>query len=164
MPPTTPGGYANQAGTTLEQVVEHTLGGKGFRLVSWAQYRRDPSAYGPEVLVRHVPYRTIYGHQGKTEFVLHSVRYGLDVRIECKWQQSAGSVDEKFPYVYLNAADAMPEPLVLIIVDGGGAKPAAVQWLRDAARERRYLPPTSPKEIRVLTIAEFIAWANTTFR
>jgi len=160
----TPGGYANTAGITLEKIVEQTLVQKGFTVVSWTAYKKNPKAFGTEVLVRNVPYQTIYGHPGKTEFVLHSARYAIDARIECKWQQSAGSVDEKFPYLYLNAAEAMPESLVLIIVAGGGAKPAAVRWLQQAAAERRYLSPQSSKDIRVLSLDEFIAWAHSTFR
>jgi uroporphyrinogen-III synthase len=86
----TPGGYANTAGSTLEKVVEQTLVQKGFAVVSWARYRESPEAYGTELLVRNAPYQTIYGHSGKTEFVLHSSRWAIDARIECKWQQSDG--------------------------------------------------------------------------
>ena len=56
----------------------------------------------PDLLVRRVPYQSIYGHRGVTEFLAVSASRGLAVRIECKWQQSQGSVDEKFPYLYLN--------------------------------------------------------------
>lgn len=163
-PPTTPGGYANTAGSTLEHVVMDTLSGKGFRVVPWRDYRKLPAAFGSEVLVRDVPYDSIYGHAGKTEFVLHSGSRGLSIRIECKWQQSPGSVDEKFPYLYLNAVEAMPEPSVFILVDGGGAKPGAVTWLRNAAHNRLYCPPGSTKEIRVMTLADFIGWAHKTLR
>ena len=94
----TPGVYANAAGGTLESVVITVLQGKGFSAVPWTQYSQVPERFGDELLLRNVPYQTIYGHPGKTEFVLRSARFHLDIRIECKWQQSAGSVDEKFPY------------------------------------------------------------------
>lgn len=164
MRPKTSGGFANDAGSTLEQTVRHVLVGKGFVAVRWVEYRQHPERYGREVLLEHVPYETIYGHPGITEFLLRSAAYGLEMRIECKWQQSAGSVDEKFPYLYLNCVEAMPEPDVMILVDGGGAKAGAVAWLRQVAAERRYLPPGTPKRIQVFTLAEFIAWANKTFR
>ena len=44
------------------------------------------------------------------------------IRIECKWQQSSGSVDEKLPYLFLNAKDCMPEKDIMIIIDGKGWK------------------------------------------
>lgn len=160
----TPGEFANQTGTTLEAVVQQTLATHGFPAVPWTRWRRHPDRYGPEILLRHVPYTTIYGGRGWSEFVLRSAQYGLTARIECKWQQASGSVDEKFPYLYLNAAYAMPEPLVLLVIDGGGAKPAAVQWLRETAQARRFLAADAVKTIRVFTLAEFVAWANSTFR
>jgi hypothetical protein len=49
-----------------------------------------------------------------------SKAHGVHVRIECKWQQSAGSVDEKLPYLYLNAIESMPEDHVIIVYGGGG--------------------------------------------
>ena len=58
----------------------------------------------------------------------------------------------------------MPEPDIAMRVDGGGAKAGAVARLRRVAAERRYLPPDVPKRIQVFTLAEFIAWANKTFR
>ncbi len=70
----------------------------------------------------NVPFTTIYQHGGNTEFRLISERYNMDIRIECKWQQVAGSVDEKLPYLYLNCIEAMPEKHIIIIIDGDGWK------------------------------------------
>lgn len=67
-----------------------------------------------------------------------SERYGFDIRIECKWQQSAGSVDEKLPYLYLNTIEAMPEKHIVIIIDGDGFKEGAKKWLRDAVKDKKY--------------------------
>jgi hypothetical protein len=161
----TQGGFANSSGTTLERAVIATLEGKGFVTVPYRQWQAQPTAYGPELLLRNVPYTTIYGHPGKTEFVIHSVRYGLEVRIECKWQQSAGSVDEKFPYLYLNCVECMPEPHIIILVDGGGAKAGSIQWLRSVCQSKRYQHtlPTA-KTVSVMDLREFLIWANTTFR
>jgi SepF-like predicted cell division protein (DUF552 family) len=62
----------------------------------------------------------------------------LKTRIECKWQQTAGSVDEKLPYLYLNTIEAMPEDQIMIIIDGAGWKKGAVDWLRRAVNEKKY--------------------------
>jgi hypothetical protein len=159
------GTLANNTGTTLEQIVISTLVPKGFTLVPYKQYAKNPGAFGTELLVRNAPYQTIYGHPGKTEFLLLSQKYGLQMRIECKWQQSPGSVDEKFPYLYLNCVEAMPERDIMIVVDGGGAKAGAVDWLRSTARNRKYISPDAPpKNITVCSLTEFVAWAHKTFR
>ncbi|MCL6445346.1 MAG: hypothetical protein K6T83_18120 [Alicyclobacillus sp.] len=159
----TQGGIANITGNTLERMVMETLLPKGFRLVPWRDYVRDPDRFGPELLLRQAEYTTIYQHKGKSEFLLRSARYQLDMRIECKWQQSAGSVDEKFPYLYLNCVEAMPERDIMIVVDGGGAKAGAVAWLKHAAAQGLYLGHRD-KWIQVVTLSEFIVWAHRTLR
>ena len=105
----TQGSFANSSGTNLERTIIATLDSKGFDTVPYRQWVKKPEKYGTELLLRNVPFTTIYNHPGKSEFLLQSAKYGLEVRIECKWQQSPGSVDEKFPYLYLNCVEAMPE-------------------------------------------------------
>lgn len=158
------GGLANSSGSTLEQTIMATLASKGFVIANYRQWAKNPATYGDEVLLCNVPYATIYGHPGNTEFLLRSARYGLEIRIECKWQQSAGSVDEKFPYLYLNCVEQMPEQQIIIVVDGGGAKAGAVAWLRRACQQRLYLAPDDPKTITMLSLVEFLMWANQRFR
>lgn len=159
------GGLANSSGNTLEKMVIATFESKGFQVVMYRQWVINQDKYGQELLLRNVPYETIYGHNGNTEFLIKSQRYNLDVRLECKWQQSSGSVDEKFPYLYLNCIEKMPEPTIIIIVDGGGAKPGAVEWLKSAANSSRYWKNDKPqKEILVMDLQGFIIWANNTFR
>jgi hypothetical protein len=158
------GGIANIQGRTLESVVINTLEQKGFQKVPYKEYSQGLNLYGDELLLTNVPYETIYGHQGKTEFKIHSKRYG-EYRIECKWQQSSGSVDEKFPYLYLNCIEKMPENNIIIIVDGQGAKPGAINWLSQAARLKLYTNERNrDKNIQVMSLAEFIIWVNQTFR
>lgn len=174
MPEGTQGGYANRSGKTLETTITGTLLSKGFKCVSYRKYmkyiekhgqEKADQEFGTELLLRNVPYVSIYGHNGNSEFLLLSARYGIHARIECKWQQVAGSVDEKFPYLYLNCLEAVPEDHVIIIVDGGGAKKEAVNWLKRAAEEKRYTgEENSKKVIQVFNLAEFLAWANRVFR
>jgi hypothetical protein len=141
----TQGGQAITNGRSLEAVVTQTLEGKGLTVVPYRDYCKQPAIYGRELLLKNVPYESIYGHAAKGEFVLHSDRYSLNIRIECKWQQRGGSVDEKFPYVYLNCIERIPEPEVFIIVDGGGAKEGSLQWLRDTAAAKRYMQAGNTK-------------------
>lgn len=152
----TQGGYANRSGRTLEATIIGTLQSKGFKCVSYREYSNYVKKHEQEKADQKY---------GKTEFLLVSAKYNLRTRIECKWQQSSGSVDEKFPYVYLNCLEAMPEDHVIIVVDGGGAKREAVNWLKRAAEEKRYTgEENSKKVIQVFNLAEFLAWANRVFR
>jgi len=158
------GGFANDAGGTLEGTVISTLGKKGFEVVPYSKWVKKPDKFGNELLLRNVPFTTIYGHPGKTEFLIKSAQHDMEIRIECKWQQSSGSVDEKFPYLYLNCIEAMPEKNIIIIVEGGGYKQGALQWLKDAVAQQKYLGHNQGKNIRVMSLPEFIAWANRAFR
>lgn len=124
------GAIANRQGNILEQQVRQAFASHGFREVAFAEYEKLasgstlPGVPVPDLLVRRVPYQSIYGHRGVTEFLAVSASRGLAIRIECKWQQSQGSVDEKFPYLYLNCIQAMPEREIILLIDGNGYKPA----------------------------------------
>lgn len=116
------------------------------------------------LLLENVPFVTVYEHKGNTEFLLISKKYNLRIRIECKWQQSAGSVDEKLPYLYLNTIEAMPEKSIMILIDGGGWKTGAIKWLKDAVKQNKYtIKANKDKQILVFNLADFFTWANKTF-
>lgn len=159
------GGFANKSGRVLEATVITLFKQHGFEEVSYRAWAKAPYLYGEELLLRDAPYVSIYGHNAKTEFLAQSKRLSLTVRIECKWQQSFGSVDEKFPYLYLNCIFAMPEDFIIVVIDGGGAKPSAVSWLKESASKRLLIPPEKEKKkIVVFSLVEFMAWANRALR
>lgn len=161
----TQGEAANRQGKVLEHTVVPTFQAAGFKVVQYSAWSKAPSSYGTELLLTHVPYTTIYGQRGYTEFLAQSARHGLNTRIECKWQQSSGSVDEKLPYLYLNCVEAMPEHDIIIIVGGGGMKPGAIPWLKAAVKQQKYLTESATrKNIQVFSLEEFLAWANRTLR
>ncbi len=159
------GSLASGQGKVLEENVISTFSRKGFEVVMWSDWNRNRHRYGDELLLKNAPFKNIYGHDGYTEFLLKSEKYELEIRIECKWQQSAGSVDEKFPYLYLNCIEAMPENHIAIIIDGGGAKEGAVRWLKNAAEKRLFTDEKSSRKIiDIFSLSEFIQWANVKFR
>jgi hypothetical protein len=159
------GTLANDSGNVLEQTVKTIFAAKGFSLQRYRDWSKNPAKYGSELLLVNVPFETIYQHKGTTEFRLVSGRYSMDIRIECKWQQVSGSVDEKLPYLYLNCIEAMPEEDIIIIIDGDGWKRGAVEWLRNAVKEGKYTDESNRgKAIQVMDLKEFITWANSTFR
>jgi hypothetical protein len=163
--PRTQGNLANSSGNTLEQIVVATMQSKGFEFVRYKDYVRAPENHSKELLLKDAPYVSIYGHNAKTEFLISSEEHSLKVRVECKWQQSSGSVHEKFPYLYLNCIEQMPEKDIFIVVGGQGAKQYAIDWLIKAARLLPYAQEHAKhKQIKVLTIEEFTMWANKTIR
>ncbi len=158
------GRKTNITGTQLERAVQVVLLEKGFEIVMYRLWRKNPEDYGKELLLKNVPFTTIYGHRGNTEFLLISEKYNLRIRIECKWQQTKGSVDEKLPYLYLNTIEAMPEKDIIILIDGDGFKAGAKTWLRNAAKEKLYTNKKNhDTNVVVFSLAEFFTWANNTF-
>jgi len=144
--------------------VKTVLTGKGFKLLNYWVWLKNKEKYGEELLLEYVPFTTVYEHKGNTEFLLISQKYDLKIRIECKWQQVAGSVYEKLPYLYLNTIEAMPENSVMILIDGAGCKAGAIKWLKDAVKQKKYTTEeTENKNIMVFNLTEFFTWANNTF-
>lgn len=155
------GAKSNSTGNLLESTVKSVFLAKGFALVNYRDYERGDLFHGGELLVENVPFTSVYDHRGSTEFLLKSAAKNVTIRIECKWQQVAGSVDEKLPYLYLNCIEAMPEDRVLILIDGPGWKPGSIQWLRNAAKDKKYTTDANRhKLVEVLTLSEFLVWAN----
>lgn len=154
------GTTANHHGSNIESLVENLFKSKHYECEKYSTYIKNPTAYSTNILLKNVPFFSIYEHRGKTEFLVKSASRENDIRIECKWQQSAGSVDEKLPYLYLNCVESFPEKEIIIIIDGGGFKEGAIRWLRDAVENRKYMDENDDKIIRVFNIAEFITWFN----
>ena len=96
----------------------------------------------------------IYGAPIMCDFYLP--QYHL--AIECKWQDSAGSVDEKLPYMIENAVHFFECSAMrtVIVIGGRGFRPGALLWLR--AQNKR------PAIAGVFDSAEFISWSAKTFR
>ena len=93
----------------------------------------------------------IYGLPIFADFFLAGApHFPTGLAIEVKWQQSPGSVDEKFPYLVHCIQECYPCPTV-IIADGGGQRPGAMAWLRGQCQG---------KLLAVYTLAEFLGWAN----
>lgn len=144
------GARANMTGRVFENLVGSTLSSYGFTLVE--EINESMSCFATQV-----PYRNIYGCVSKSDFVVRCPRRGLDTRIECRYQQVGGSVDEKLPFLFLNAVKAMPETQVLIILGGGGARTKATQWLFDSAME---VNERGERIIEVLSLEGFLRWSN----
>ena len=70
--------------------------------------------------------------------------------IESKWQDSPGSVDEKFLYLTHNIKTRYTVPAI-VVVFGGACRPGAFAWLKSQC--------DGDQLIAVFKLEEFISWA-----
>jgi hypothetical protein len=118
-----------------------------------AQLFGNRASIGGKQYDKQVPCGTsIYETQRKCDFlVMNREKFPEDLIIECKWQQSAGSVDEKYPFTLFNIIKiGVP---TIILLDGGGYKPAAMRWLKEQANPQKAL-------IGVYNMMEFQSLVN----
>lgn len=168
------GTKANESGKILEQQVTNALVLKGFEAIDYKTWiRLSLAKQRGRKLISNAPYTSIYSSIGETtgakirlsrsEFLISDDQSDTFCRVECKWQAVSGSVDEKLPYVYLNAIEAWPEKEIIILIDGQGWKQNAIGWLKASVDNRRWRQATDNRNIRVLNLGEFIQWAQSRF-
>jgi hypothetical protein len=96
--------------------------------------------------------QSIYGTPQYCDFIVyHPAKWPKKLIIEAKWQQSGGSVDEKYPYLVLNIQMKYQSPTILIL-DGGGYKKGAERWIRSQVGHGNFLA--------VFNMPEFAKWVN----
>jgi hypothetical protein len=143
----TQGTESNNSGKFLELAIEREFTSRGVHVFDYIDKGDNTDLFSSRYLLRNAPYTSIYGCQSRSEFLYHDDTLSSHIRIECRWQQVAGSVDEKLPYLFMNAVEAMPEKEIWLIVDGGGARTQGVEWLKQRCSREQ-------KTIRVLDIPE----------
>lgn len=146
------GTQANLTGNALERYVEHHLLTTGYTFVKQQQFK--PAIYiGQPIYTKRFHAGTsIYNTPIFTDFAIyHPKKWPECLIIEAKWQQVGGSVDEKYPYLVLNIQYKYPYRTILLL-DGGGYKKGAEQWIRGQAGNNNL--------IHVFSMAQFQTWAN----
>src|SRR5688572_12897056 len=123
-PPPSSGSKANGTGSTLEKFVRGALLSRGYAEF-WnhkPQAFHNRAAIGGKQFLMQLPVGpTIYDTVRKVDyFVINRSKFPKDLIIECKWQQSSGSVDEKYPFLLFNIIKTGIPTVVLI--DGRGYK------------------------------------------
>lgn len=111
---------------------------------------------GGKQFIRQIPVGdTIYETPRKVDFlIINRERFPNDLIIECRWQRSKGSVDEKFPFLLYNIVrTGVP---TVILLDGGGYKPSALNWLKEMVNKNGALHA-------VWTLSEFQVQLNRGF-
>ncbi len=147
---------STSTGKVLETFVINLLLPLGYNTIPYASWKNNKITSGKN-LIRNYPYVSIYGSgRSQTEFVIQDD--SRMVRVECKWQQVSGSVDEKLPYLFMNAVESFPEKEIILLIDGGGFKPGAISWINRKTSEYNCSSPD--KKIKVMTMMEFQIWVN----
>lgn len=141
--PKTQGQDANISGRLCEENLINAFKHRGVSAFPYLGNQVE-DLFLEKVLRTNVPYRNIAGGQSRSELVYYHGSKGLVVRIECRAQQTPGSVDEKLAYLFLCAKE-VKEPAVWLVLGGHGARPRMVNWLRREAHAYK------AKTIRVYT-------------
>ena len=154
------GARAQRSGYIFAKQVESIVKDYGFYIVKNAEYQKKKDTFEHDkILVRRARFKTIYERDGYTDFLLIDKKLDEHIRIEVKWQHTGGSMDEKLPYIYLNAIDAVPEDHYILVIDGAGWKQGAIEWLKESARIKRYATEENKhKKFEVMNQQEFVAW------
>jgi hypothetical protein len=128
---TSSGSKANKTGNTLERFVRQALLDRQY--TEFWNYKQQVFAHrrmigGKQFSVQVPIGQTIYDTERKCDFlVINRDKFPNDLIIECKWQQTGGSVDEKYAYLIFNIVKTGIPTVVLL--DGSGYRPAAKEWL-----------------------------------
>ncbi len=148
MPDTT---GANYTGRILEKYIEDRLIEKGYQYVPREKYKVSAYLEQPIYSKQFHIGKGIYETAMYCDFILyHPTKHPKSLIIESKWQQSGGSVDEKFPYFVLNIQQRHPCKTV-VLLDGGGYKKQAENWMRGQIGNNL---------LNVFSMSEFQKWAN----
>jgi hypothetical protein len=145
------GTKANYTGKILEDFIEGRLKERGYTYIDHKKFL--PALYlGQAIYTRQLVIgKSIYGTDLKSDFVLfHPEKHPDCLAIEAKWQQSSGSVDEKYPFLVVNIQTKYPYKAI-ILLDGGGYKPQAKVWLKTQIGNNL---------LAVFSMSEFSKWAN----
>ena len=147
----TGGSTANLTGRLLEEFVERFIVDRGYEKYKSKDFlgklpNLAKKAYAKQVLVG----KNTYGRDRKVDFVLYHPEIWKDgLVIECKWQGSPGSVEEKYPFLVHNIE--LSEQATIIVLDGEGYTEGAKNWLKSQTGTS-YLK-------HVLTLGEFQRFA-----
>ena len=80
----------------------------------------------------------IYGKARRVDFIVyHPEKWPDCLVIECKWQSSGGTTDEKFPFLVLSIQ--INEFQTIVVLDGGGYRQSAENWIKGQAGKNKLL-------------------------
>ena len=149
---TTSGTRANITGKILEDFVHAQLAMYSYMEVPSARFNAAKILVRPIYSHQHHIGTNIYEKQRRVDFIVHHpTRLPNDLVIQCKWQASSGSVEEKYPFELMNIA--LDNIDAIILLDGGGYSHGAKKWLLSMAGKDHTLKA-------VLDQGQFSRWAK----
>lgn len=96
--------------------------------------------------MRNAPYRSVFGHGARIEFLL--VLGGTRYLVEAKNMRVSGSMDEKLAFVLLNARHNRPDHEFVLVMDGKGWRPEARRWIATMARDEEGFHVVTPTGLK----------------
>lgn len=130
------GKFANSAGKRLENFVAEHLEQRGYRLVKRDKFHSEKKLKEPIYATQYNVGKGIYGKKRFVDLILyHPVLHPACLCVQCKWQASGGSVEEKFPYEVESIAKGKYS--TIFVLDGGGYSLGSRQWLESQAGRRK---------------------------
>lgn len=129
--PSAQGRAANISGKYLEDRVENILQDWGY--ICTKEIIQDTPCF----IKQHKVFRNVYNNVMRSDFfVFHPEKYPQGMIIECKQQDSAGSADEKFPFLFLSLqSTGLP---AIVLAQGSGFKETALLWCEEQAKNHAW--------------------------
>ncbi len=141
-------GEGNGSGKFLQRLIEEEFRRRGVHVRNFRDNEENDDLLSPRLLLTNAPYTSIYKRAARSPFLYRHFR-DATIRIQYACQEQGGTADQKFPFMFLNARDAQPENEIWLVIDGDGAMPEGVEWLKEQAAA------TETKTIRVMDVFEF---------
>jgi len=145
------GTTANYTGKNFEKFVEDRLIERGYTFIDNKKFKSSVYLNQPIYSKHYLCGKTIYGTDIHSDFVIfHPEKWKECLIIECKWQQSKGSVDEKYPYLVSNIQERYPHKTI-VVIDGEGYKKGGLEWIKSQIGNNL---------LGIMNMQQFSIWAN----
>ena len=139
-----------KTGRSFEKNIEAQLLNLGYKKVKSTEFLELSNHSNEKMFASQFNLgKNIYNTRQIVDFII-SRKNEKPLVIQAKWQQSKGSVDEKFPYLIINLKEKSQFDS-LIVIDGGGYRKDAIDWMKEQIDE---------KLIGILSYSEFMVWSN----
>lgn len=149
-----PGAGAQSApNDAFKGAIGGALSGVGFQLVDDAE-----GAGGARAMVADPTYGSIFGGDAGADYALYAPEFARPVFVKALHAggEADAATEERLAFIYLNAAENVARTSTIFVFSSEGWSEGAMRWVRAQA--------AATDGVDVMTLEEFISWANATFR